>query len=451
MYRQRLRFYADGGQEIPPELQEYVQEVSPFTEADTVGVYPGQDPYAGMSDEDKRMIINQQLYDIGVGGKNYLNPVHVGQTPGVILPEVDYPVGQIPAPEGYVQTEGQVPQQVVVDGVDVTNGIPTEGEMPQAEGVVETEGEVENPQAQKVQTPAESTYQTVVQPQQVKAKSGVVEQYKKVKKQAEKILNEGKTNVPKKQQEQVKKQAEQIAKKTTGIGNEDVGKIKKLDGLGVFHYNSRGELYMDTNKANELVVDGRLPRDLYNWSYAHAKKKRAKYMSPEDRVFSEEAGAENLIEGLRRGDYGRALTGVGEIGLNALGAFGGSALVSALKRAPGYTAKYIPKVVKAIPGPVTKMISGNTPKLLPGPTTKMLPGGAQKLLTGTGAVQKALPMPKNMAPVVIKTTKPVTKNTVKTVTKSTAKKATKNTAKTIAKNTPKKSSKNLTFFDLFGL
>ena len=58
MYRQVLRFYADGGQEIPPELQEYVQGVSPFTEADTVG----QDPYAGMSDEDKRMIINQQLF-----------------------------------------------------------------------------------------------------------------------------------------------------------------------------------------------------------------------------------------------------------------------------------------------------------------------------------------------------------------------------------------------------
>ena len=439
MYRQRLRFYADGGQEIPPELQEYVQGVSPFTEADTVG----QDPYAGMSDEDKRMIINQQLYDVGVGGKNYLNPVHVGQTPGVILPEVDYPVGQIPAPEGYVQTEGQVPQQVVVDGVDVTNGIPTEGEMPQADGVLQNEGVVQNPQTQEVQpAPTESTYQTIVQPQ-AKKESPIVKQYKQVKKQVEKILNDGKTNVPKKQQEQIKQQAEQIAKKTTGVGNEDAAKIKKLNNLGIFHYNNHGELYMDTNKANELVVDGRLPRDLYNWSYAHAKKKRAKYMSPEDLAFSEEAGSENLIEGLRKGDYGRALTGAGEVGLNLLGAFGGSALVSALKRAPGYAAKYIPKVVKAIPGPATKMIGGNTPKLLTGPTTKMLPGGAQKLLPNTGAVQKALPMPKNMAPTVIKTTKPVTKNTVKTVTKSTAKKATK--------NTPKKSSKNLTFFDLLGL
>lgn len=420
MYRQRLRFYADGGQEIPPELQEYVQGVSPFTEADTVGVYPGQDPYAGMSDEDKRMIINQQLYDAGVGGKNYLNPVHVGQAPGVVLSEVDYPVGQIPAPEGYVQTEGQVPQQVVVDGVDITNGIPTEGEMPQTEG--------------------ESTYDEVVKPYDTKVvKTTLKDLYKQsgglnnksrkelksLTKQIEKLEPEGQKDVIDRITESIElgkgtsslpiiknliknggnvnninevlistkkgqntkdalnENADNIDQQLTkGINEADLK--NKMDKHGIFHYNDYGELYVDTNKLGEFVTDGRASRDEYNAALDYAKKNKAKYMSPEDLAFSDTFGAENLIEGVKQDKLGRTLKGVGQIGLNIIGTFAGAGMSANVAKNMGTA---IAKGTKLSPSQL-QLLSNYTGKTV-SELGKMSKTGLQKLVTsGAGKLAK---------------------------------------------------------------
>lgn len=422
MYRQRLRFYADGGQEIPPELQEYVQGVSPFTEADTVG----QDPYAGMSDEDKRMIINQQLYDAGVGGKNYLNPVHVGQTPGVVLSEVDYPVGQIPAPEGYVQTEGQVPQQVVVDGVDVTNGIPTEGEMPQAEGVLQNEGdstynEVVKPYDKKVvKTTLKDLYQ---QSGSLNSKSR--KELKSLTKQIQELEPEGQEDVLNRIKESIelgkgtsslpmiknliknggnvthldevlinnkKGQSESDAIKenadnidqqlTKGINEANIK--NKMDKHGIFHYNDYGELYVDTNKLGEFVVDGRASRDEYNAALDYARKNKAKYMSPEDLAFSDTFGAENLIEGVKQDKLGRTLKGVGQIGLNIIGTFAGAGMSANVAKNMGTA---IAKGTKLSPSQL-KLLSNYTGKTV-SELGKMSKTGLQKLVTsGAGKLAK---------------------------------------------------------------
>ena len=426
MYRQRLRFYADGGQEIPPELQEYVQGVSPFTESDTVGVYPGQDPYAGMSNEDKRMIINQQLYDAGVGGKNYLNPVHIIPSAGVVLPEVDYPVGQIPAPNGYVQTEGQVPQEVVVDGVDVTNGVPTEGEIPQAEGVVQNEGD--------------STYNEVVKPYDKKVvKTTLKDLYKqsgglnnKSRKELKSLtkqiselepegqedvlnrikesieLGKGTSSLPmiknliknggnvthldevlinnKKGQSEsdaIKENADNIDQQLTkGINEANIK--NKMDKHGIFHYNDYGELYVDTNKLGEFVVDGRASRDEYNAALDYARKNKAKYMSPEDLAFSDTFGAENLIEGVKQDKLGRTLKGVGQIGLNIIGTFAGAGMSANVAKNMGTA---IAKGTKLSPSQL-KLLSNYTGKTV-SELGKMSKTGLQKLVTsGAGKLAK---------------------------------------------------------------
>lgn len=422
MYRQRLRFYADGGQETPLELQEYVQGVSPFTEADTVG----QDPYAGMSDEDKRMIINQQLYDAGVGGKNYLNPVHAGQTPGVVLSEVDYPVGQIPVSNGYVQTEGQVPQQVVVDGVDVTNGIPTEGEMPQAEGVVQNEGdstynEVVKPYDKKVvKTTLKDLYQ---QSGSLNSKSR--KELKSLTKQIQELEPEGQEDVLNRIKESIelgkgtsslpmiknliknggnvthldevlinnkKGQSESDAIKenadnidqqlTKGINEANIK--NKMDKHGIFHYNDYGELYVDTNKLGEFVVDGRASRDEYNAALDYARKNKAKYMSPEDLAFSDTFGAENLIEGVKQDKLGRTLKGVGQIGLNIIGTFAGAGMSANVAKNMGTA---IAKGTKLSPSQL-KLLSNYTGKTV-SELGKMSKTGLQKLVTsGAGKLAK---------------------------------------------------------------
>lgn len=426
MYRQRLRFYADGGQEIPPELQEYVQGVSPFTEADTVGVYPGQDPYAGMSDEDKRMIINQQLYDAGVGGKNYLNPVHVGQAPWVILPEVDYPVGQIPAPEGYVQTEGQVPQQVVVDGVDVTNGVPTEGEMPQAEGVLQNEGdstynEVVKPYDKKVvKTTLKDLYQqsgslnsksrkelkSLTKQIQELEPEGQEDVLNRIKESIE--LGKGTSSLPmiknliknggnvthldeviisskkgKSEEDAIKENADNIDQQLTkGINEANIK--NKMDKHGIFHYNDYGELYVDTNKLGEFVVDGRASRDEYNAALDYAKKNKAKYMSPEDLAFSDAFGAENVIRGIEKDSLSRTLKGVGQVGLNIIGTFAGAGMSANVAKNMGTA---IAKGTKLSPSQL-KLLSNYTGKTV-SELGKMSKTGLQKLVTsGAGKLAK---------------------------------------------------------------